>query len=155
MPNMTLKLSRDAFGRLQLADIRAMEEPVVPVRAFPLAAPWEGISLVGADGHERRWIVHLDDLDEPSRALILEDLGARELIPEIRRIVAVSTFSTPSTWTVETDRGTTDLLLRAEDDLRRLPDNGLLVASGSGLHFLIRDRNALDKGSRKFLDRFL
>ena len=35
------------------------------------------------------------------------------------------------------------------------PTYGLLVASGSGLHFLIRDRTALDKPSRKILDRFL
>lgn len=155
MATLHLALSRDAFGRLLLAGPDATAEPVTPVRAFPLAAPSEGISLVGADDHERRWIVHLDDLDAPSRALVQAELDARELIPEIRRIVAVSTFSTPSTWTVETDRGATTLLLKAEDDLRRLPDNGLLVGSGEGLHFLIRDRNALDRDSRKFLDRFL
>jgi len=155
MASLHLKLSRDGFGRLLLADIRMTEEPVTPVRAFPLAAPTEGVSLVGPDGHERQWIPNLAELDAASRTLVQEDLDARELIPEIRRIVAVSTFSTPSTWQVETDRGNTDLLLRSEDDLRRLPANGLLVASGSGLHFLIRDRNALDKTSKKFLDRFL
>jgi hypothetical protein len=155
MSKLHLKLSHDEFGRLLLADIRATEEPVTPVRAFPLAAPLEGISLVGADGHERQWIAHLDDLDDASRALVHAALEARELIPEIQRIVGVSTFSTPSTWQVETDRGPTDLLLRSEDDLRRLSGNGLLVASGAGLSFLIRDRNALDRASRKFLDRFL
>ena len=155
MARLHLKLSRDSFGRLLLADIRMTEEPVTPVRAFPLAAPDEGVSLVGSDGHERQWIPHLDDLDAASRALVKESLDTRELIPEIHRIVGVSTFSTPSTWQVETDRGPTDLLLRTEDDLRRLPANGLLVASGSGLHFLIRDRSALDKPSRKILDRFL
>lgn len=155
MPHTTLKLSRDSYGRLLLADIRATEEPVIPVRAFPLAAPSEGISLVGADGHERRWIPHLDELDEASRTMIQEELETREVIPEIKRIAEVSTFSTPSIWQVETDRGATALQLRSEDDLRRLPNNGLLVASGSGLHFMIRDRNALDRNSRKILDRFL
>lgn len=155
MAPLPLKLSRDTFGRLLLAGVHTAAEPVTPVRAFPLAAPDEGISLVGADGHERQWIARLGDLDEAARALVLESLDARELIPEIRRIVGVSTFATPSTWQVETDRGPTDLLLRAEDDLRRLAGNGLLVASGSGLHFLIRDRTALDKASRKILDRFL
>ncbi|QHI97853.1 DUF1854 domain-containing protein [Xylophilus rhododendri] len=155
MPTTHLKLSRDSFGRLLMTDLRAVEEVVTPVRAFPLAAPSEGISLVGSDGHERRWIPHLDELDEASRELIRTELDSRDMIPEIRRIVAVSTFSTPSHWTVETDRGPTNLLLRSEDDLRRLPDNGLLVASGQGPHFLIKDRNALDKPSRKILDRFL
>lgn len=155
MAPMHLKLSRDTFGRLLLADIRATEEPVVPVRAFPLAAPDEGVSLVGTDGHERRWIPRLDELDAASRAMIQADLDAREVIPEIERIVEVSTFATPSIWQVRTDRGDTALTLRAEDDLRRLPNNGLLVASASGLHFRIRDRNALDRASRKLLDRFL
>ena len=155
MVNMHLNLSRDDFGRLLLVDLRAVEEPVIPVRAFPLAAPTEGVSLVGTDGRERRWIPNLAELDEASRSLIQSDLDSRELVPEIRRIVSVSTFSTPSLWRVETDRGTTTLTLKSEDDLRRLPGNGLLVGSGEGLSFLIRDKLALDKLSKKLLDRFL
>jgi hypothetical protein len=155
MVNMHLNLSRDDFGRLLLVDLRAVEEPVIPVRAFPLAAPTEGVSLVGTDGRERRWIPNLAELDEHSRSLIQADLDSRELVPEIRRIVSVSTFSTPSIWQVETDRGATSLTLKSEDDLRRLPANGLLVGSGEGLSFLIRDKLALDKTSKKLLDRFL
>ena len=155
MVNMHLNLSRDDFGRLLLVDLRAVEEPVIPVRAFPLAAPTEGVSLVGTDGRERRWIPNLAELDETSRNLIQTDLDARELVPEILRIVSVSTFATPSIWQVETNRGATRLTLKTEDDLRRLPGSGLLVGSGEGLSFLIRDKLALDKASKKILDRFL
>ena len=35
-------------------------------------------------------------------------------MPEIRKILGVSTYATPSTWTVQTDRGQTDLVLRGE-----------------------------------------
>lgn len=147
-------LARDAFGRLQLSDA-AGTATVVPVRAFPLGAPQEGVSLVGGDGRERAWVAHLDALDAATRALVEEELGGREFMPEILRLVDVSTFATPSAWQVETDRGPARLLLKSEDDLRRLPGNGLLVASADGVHFRIRDRMALDKGSRKLLDRFL
>ena len=74
---------------------------------------------------------------------------------EIRTIVGVSTYATPSTWTVQTDRGQTDLVLRGEEDIRRLTCTTLLISDSHGIHYLIRDLLALDKHSRKILDRFL
>ena len=155
MVNMHLNLSRDDFGRLLLVDLRAVEEPVIPVRAFPLAAPTEGVSLVGTDGRERRWIPNLAELDETSRNLIQTDLDARELVPEILRIVSVSTFATPSIWTVETDRGDTSFILKGEEDIRRLGRTGLLIAGSQGVQYSVPDMTALDRNSRKLLERFL
>ena len=61
-------LSRNAHGRLVLvlAD-GARHEGVTPVRAFPIAAPAEGLSLVGQDGHELLWLDHLDHLPADAR----------------------------------------------------------------------------------------
>ena len=39
-------------------------EGVVPVRAFPISAAEEGLSLVDADGHELAWINALADLQQ-------------------------------------------------------------------------------------------
>lgn len=153
-PSAVFVLAQDAFGRLLLTD-SAGSVPVHPVRAFPLAAPGEGVSLVGPDGRERGWIAELGRLPAATRALVEAALTAREFMPEVQRLVSVSTFSTPSTWEVETDRGTVRFVLRSEDDLRRLPDNGLLIADKHGVHYRVRDRFALDRGSRKLLDRFL
>jgi hypothetical protein len=89
------------------------------------------------------------------RAVIEAELAGREFMPEIRRIVAVSTFATPSVWTVETERGTTSLVLRGEEDIRRLAGATLLISDSHGIHYLIRDLQSLDKASRKLLDRFL
>jgi len=148
-------LARDAFGRLLLTDA-AGTAVVVPVRAFPLATRDECLSLVGTeDGRERAWLERLDLLPPAPRALVEQELASREFMPEIQRLVAVSTYATPSLWDVETDRGPARLMLKSEDDLRRLPDNGLLVLSGDGVHFRIRDRMALDRASRRMLDRFL
>ena len=76
-------------------------------------------------------------------------------MPEIRAIRAVSSFATPSTWTIDTDRGATALVLKGEEDIRRLARTSLLIADRNGIQYLIRDIGALDRASRKLLDRFL
>jgi hypothetical protein len=76
-------------------------------------------------------------------------------MPEITRIVGVASFATPSTWQVETDRGAASFVLKGEEDIRRLTSPALLIADSHGIHFLIRDRYALDQQSRRILDRFL
>ncbi len=153
-PDFTL--SRNSFGKLvvTLAD-GTSHEGAVPVRAFPISAAAEGLSLMSTDGRELVWIPRLDALPAPTRALVEAELATREFMPEIRKIVGVSTYATPSTWTVQTDRGQTDLVLRGEEDIRRLTGNTLLISDSHGIHYLIRDQFALDKPSRKILDRFL
>jgi hypothetical protein len=89
------------------------------------------------------------------RALLEEELASREFMPEIRSIRQVSSFATPSTWQVETDRGETSFVLKGEDDIRRISASTLLIADSNGIHYLLRDLQALDKPSRKLLDRFL
>lgn len=156
MPHTPFCLDRNAFGKLVLTlDGGETHVGVVPVRAFPIAAPDEGISLVGADGHEVAWIDRLTDLPPPLQALLREELHAREFTPVIQRLRGVSSFATPSTWEVDTDRGPTQLVLKGEEDIRRLPGAALLIADSQGVHFLVRDLHALDRTSRKLLDRFL
>lgn len=150
------ELTRNAFGRLVFASQDcAPVDGVVPVRAFPIAAPDSGIALMDADGHELVWIDRLSDLPDATRTLIEAELASREFMPEIRRLVRVSSFATPSTWQVETDRGDAAFVLKGEEDIRRLSATTLLVADSHGVQFLIRDLQALDRGSRKLLDRFL
>jgi hypothetical protein len=156
MTTDSIQLARDAHGQLTLTTPGGdVHEGVVPVRAFPIAAPAEGIALVGADGHELAWIDRLDDLPETTRMLVEEALASREFIPNIRQLRHVSTFATPSTWEVETDRGVTRFILKGEEDIRRLGPATLLIADSHGIQFLIRDLQAMDRRSRKLLDRFL
>lgn len=149
------RLSRDAFGKLVFSSAGGIHAGVVPVRAFPIAAPEDGIAIVNADGRELVWIDRLDALPEPTRALIRDELAQREFLPEIRRIRGVSTFAVPSTWDVETDRGDTALVLKGEEDIRRIGDGALIVTDLHGVQYLLRDPAALDRASRKLLDRFL
>ena len=156
MSTLSLTMHRDSFGRLVLTDdVGACHVGITPVRAFPIAAPLEGISLVGADGKERVWIAHLNQLAPEVRGLIEAELATREFMPVIQRINKVSTYSTPSVWDVDTDRGTTQLVLKGEEDIRRLNAGRLLVADSQGIQFVIADRTALDRHSRRILERFL
>jgi hypothetical protein len=150
------ELERDAWGKLVYTDATGTRHAgVTAVRAFPIAAPEHGISLVTSDGKEVVWIDRLADLPSPQRALVEEELHGREFMPEIRAIRSVSSYATPSTWQVDTDRGETSLVLRGEEDIRRINHFTLLISDSHGIHFLIRDLGALDRHSRKILDRFL
>lgn len=152
--SLPLQLSRSPFGRLLLATADGDQE-VVPVRAFPIAAPDDGISLVSGDGHELAWIDRLADLQPAQRQLVEEELASREFVPEIRGIREVSSFATPSTWQVDTDRGSFALVLKGEEDIRRLSQTMLMIADSNGIQFLVRDLSKLDRASRRLLDRFL
>jgi hypothetical protein len=150
-------LARDPFGKLVLTTRTGERfEGVVPVRAFPVQSPDDGIAIVDRDGHEVVWIDALAAVDEPARSLVADELATREFMPVIQRIVSVTSFSTPCTWAVVTDRGATEFVLRGDEDIRRIgSENSLLVADTHGIQYLIRDQVALDAHSKKLLDRFL
>ena len=150
------QLTRNNFGRLILTTSQGDRfEGVVPVRAFPIQSPEDGIALVHTDGHEVVWIDRLDALEEPAQSLIREELASREFMPEILRIESVTSFSTPCTWHVLTDRGDTRFVLRGDEDIRRVGLAIVLITDTHGIQFLIRDREKLNRESRKVLDRFL
>jgi hypothetical protein len=149
-------LQRDAFGRwvLQMPD-GTRHVPVTALRAYPVSAPDAGVALMDADGHEIVWIEALAQLDPALRSQMLQALNEREFLPEIIQLTDVSSFATPCTWSVVTDRGVTQFLLKGEEDIRRLTGTVLLVNDVNGVQFMIRDLTAMDKHSRKLLDRFL
>ena len=154
--NINYQLQHDARGRLTFTgEDGRQHEAVVPVRAFPIAAPDEGVALVDPHGHELAWIDRLSELPQPLRALIENELASREFMPVIKQIESVSSYATPSTWQIVTDHGDTALVLKGEEDIRRLAPPALLIADSNGINYLIHDRYALDKVSRKILDRFL
>ena len=150
------QLHFNTFGQLVFTGADGEEHVnVEAVRAFPITAATEGIALMTQDGHELAWIPSLDTLSEPLRTIVTDKLATSGFMPEILRVKSASSFSTPSTWQVETDRGNTRLILKTEEDIRLLATPTLLIMDSRGIQFLIRDPQALDANSRKILDRFL
>ena len=149
-------LQRNAFGRwtLVLAD-GTRHTPVTAIRAYPVTDPEGGVALMDAEGHELLWIDALAQLAPAERSQVLQALTEREFLPVIEKLEGVSSFATPSTWSVVTNRGTTQFLLKGEEDIRRLTGTVLLINDADGVQYMIRDLAAMDKHSRKLLDRFL
>lgn len=148
-------LERDSLGRLVFIGSSGQRHVgVYPVRAFPITAPGAGVSIMDPSGKELCWFDSLEAIPKGELALIEEEMVAREFMPVISRIKQVSTFATPSIWDIETDHGSTRIRLKAEEDIRRISGNTLLIADSNGLQFLIKDSSKLDKHSKKLLDRF-
>jgi hypothetical protein len=153
--NKTHQLERDALGNLIFIDVKGERHiGVYPVRAFPITAPSAGVGIMNQSGKEVCWFPDVALISEEELLLIEEELAAREFMPVIERITQVSTFATPSIWDIETDRGPTRIRLKAEEDIRRIAGNTLLIADSNGLQFIIKDSTQLDKVSKKLLDRF-
>lgn len=149
-------MQHDAHGRWTCSTEGVAHHSVQVVRAFPLSAPEEDIAIVNADGQELVFVARLDAPDAPNQQALCEALAEREFVSLIERIRSVSTFATPSTWQLDTDRGATELVLKVEKDIRRLPGaKRLQITSGSGVMFEIRDRQRLDRASQRLLERFL
>lgn len=156
MKTMDFTLERSSFGRLVLTRANGeVFEDVVPVRAFPIQAPEHGVALLCSDGREAAWIERLADLPPAQQQLVRDELAAREFMPCVQEIVSVTSFATPCTWQVKTDRGDTEFVLRGEEDIRRIGAHALLISDSHGIQFLIRDMMKLDRHSLRILDRFL
>jgi hypothetical protein len=149
-------LQRNAFGHLVYTGADGETHVnIVPVRAFPIGAPDDGLALVDGEGHELVWIDRLANLPAAIAELIRDELASREFVPVIKRIIGVSSYACPSTWQIDTDRGETTLVLKGEEDIRRLGEEKLLIADTHGIQYLVRNQATLDRNSRKILDRFL
>ena len=149
-------LAFDAFGKLvvTLAD-GTQHVGAIVARAFPIAKPDQCISILSAEGKELAWVENLNDLPANERDIATQALQGREFMPEILCLDGVNSFSTPSVWRVQTSRGPAQLVLKGEEDIRRLSASRPIVADAHGVQFLIRDLPSLDRHARKLLDRFL
>ena len=153
---LAFTLAFDPFGKLVVTMADGTQHVgAVVARAFPIATPDQCISILSADGKELAWVENLNELPVNERDIVTQALQSREFMPEILRLDGVNSFSTPSIWRVQTSRGPAQLVLKGEEDIRRLSASRLIVADAHGVQFLIRDLPSLDRHTRKLLDRFL
>ncbi|MFM7251263.1 MAG: DUF1854 domain-containing protein [Planctomycetaceae bacterium] len=151
LPGWTLR--RRPHGRVDfVAADGTLHADVDVLCAFPLSAPRGPAAVLAADGSELAWIESIDDLPEPLRTRLLEELSDREFLPTITAIRALSDTD-PAEWTVLTDRGPRRFTLAGPDDVERLPDGSALVSDASGVRYRIASIAALDARSRRLLDR--
>ncbi len=148
-------LYNDAKGVWHLTHQGSDYVGVIAVRAFPIHAPNEGVSILSQEGKELLWIDHLDSLPSELREVVETCIQNREFMPEILKLDSVNSFVTPCRWRIQTHKGATELLLKGEEDIRRLNSNTLIVSDAYGVQYLIKNLAGMDRHSRKLLDRFL
>lgn len=149
-------LYHDEWGQLVLIDADgARHVGVTPVRMFPFSDPSHWLSITSKNGREIVCIEDLNDLSPQVREVLETDLARREFVPVIKRILHVSSILEPCEWVVETDRGRTTFILKAEDDVRRLAPNQALILDSVGVRYLVDDIQSLDAASRRVLERYV
>jgi hypothetical protein len=149
-------LTHDPWGKLVLIDAAgARHEGVTPLRIFPQSDPRHWISLLSAEGRELGLVEDPAALHAATRALLDLELAQREFMPEITRIVYVSSIMEPCEWEVITDRGPTRFVLKSEDDVRRLGPHSGLIVDAHGVRYLIRDTRQLDPYGRRALEQYI
>jgi hypothetical protein len=151
----TFTLHLDPFGRVVLTDADGLpHEGVMAIRAFPLSHRDRWVSLCDSAGRELACVEDPERLSPETRAVLNEALAKVEFLPVIERVRRVTTGE-PSQWQVETDRGAVTFILKSDDDIRRLGENGVLIVDSEGVRYLIPDHTALDAASRRAVERYL
>lgn len=149
-------LARDSWGHLVLTTADGSTHVGVdPARAFPLSDPRRAVSILDAHGRELLFLDRLDDVPEPTRRILEDELAQRHFLPVIRRILGIVGHSEPVEVSVETDRGPATFSIKAEEDVRRLPPHRVLISDAHGVRYLIPDTTALDAASRRWLERYV
>jgi hypothetical protein len=152
----SFSLSRDALGCLVFCDQEGREHiDVKPIRIFPISDPEHWVSICDADGNEIICIEDLNQLPGQVRHILLEELGVREFLPIIKKIMGISSRFEPSEWQVETDRGETCFILNDEDDIHRLSTYRILIIDAHRIRYLIPDMRRLDSASRRVLAHYI
>jgi Domain of unknown function (DUF1854) len=149
-------LYHDEWGQLVLIDADGVRHVgIIPQRMFPFSDPDKWLSLLDPRGHEIVCIENMSELSPAALEVLQIDLSRREFVPVITRIIRVSSILEPCDWVVETDRGRTQFVLKAEEDVRRLGPNQALVVDASGIRYLIRDFEKMDAASQTVLERYV
>ncbi len=147
-----LRVFRDGSNNLNCEiEGRGTWRKIAVRRAFPYSDPGHFISLVLSDEHIGI-IGDLEDLDAESRGHLKDALAKRYHIPEVTRILSVREVHSTAVWTVETDRGPREFVVRDRHNFRRIKGGNRIIIDVDGNRFLIsRDRH-MDAESHKLLD---
>lgn len=152
--SIELKLDEQAALSLTLPD-GVEHHDVQTVRCFPLTDPDRWLSICDGHGRELVCVVEPSQLSETTRLVLAEYRKQREFQPIVEKIHRIEHGPNAVTWTVDTDRGPHTIVVKSDDDVRRLADRQVLVIDTHGIRFRIPDSSRLDAAGRHLLERYL
>ena len=125
------------------------------VWAFPLSLK-RYVSILDAKDKEFCLIENPDDLDEESRRILFAALEDYYRVYRIRSVHAYRNEWRTSFWTVETDHGIREFVMRWELDSVLLPsEHEILIIDIDGNRFHIPDYRELDENSKRIFELLL
>lgn len=148
-------LFTDAVGRLILIDdTGARFENVKPLRLFPLTEPERWICLQDTSGKELRMIEDPSTLKEGQLTALRMALARRDFVPVIRSINRITRAADGHDWHVTTDRGPTTFRIETDESIQYLGGTRLVIIDDHNTRYLIPNIEALDRESRRKLERY-
>lgn len=137
-------------------------ERVVILRAFPITNPDEFLSVREPDskkkgrGKEIGMIRYMNDFDEATSRLFLEELDRRYFTPQLTKILAIKDKFGYLYWDAETSAGhVTFVLTNPFSNIRVLEDNRIIVNDIDGNVFEISEPQKLDTASYRKIEMYL
>jgi hypothetical protein len=117
-------------------------------RAFPVSNPDRYIGLLDGAGKDIGLIGDPSHLDRESRELLDEELELRYFVPVVKRVVSVKEEFGSVYWSVETNRGQADFVVRnPKDSTQELSGNRVILTDVDGNRFEFPDITKLDRAS--------
>jgi hypothetical protein len=148
-------LFTDSVGRLILIDeTGARFENVKPLRLFPLTEPERWVCLQDAAGKELRLIEDPSTLKEGQLTALRMALARRDFVPVIRSINRITRAADGHDWHVTTDRGPTTFRIETDESIQYLGGTRLVIIDDHNTRYLIPNIEALDRESRRKLERY-
>jgi hypothetical protein len=148
-----LRLFYDPPGTLRLTVDDRYSVPVVKLyQSAPLSRPGHYLSLQDGKGEEVALVDKIDDFGPDTRVVADEEIRRRYLTARVDAITDVRTEFGVTYWHVQTDRGERDFVVQSlSESCVWLSETHILLIDVDGNRFEIKDRNALDEGSRERL----
>lgn len=131
-------------------------ENVHLVRAFPLSAPGEMISIRNAENHEYGLVEKLSDIQKSDQLLVEEELDRRYFTPEITKINSLKNDASMWKFDVETSRGHSDFYVRNwRDNAHELTPGRWQITTVDGGRYEIKNLDHLDERSQILIEQLL
>ena len=147
-----MRLFYEPEGRLRVTLEDRSYLQVKPSWAAPLSHPKKYLSLMDGKDREILMVHDLDELDADNREIIENELRRRYLNAKVRRIEHVKTEYGITYWTVDTDRGSRELVTQSlQENANWLTPDQLLLTDVDGNRFEIVV-SQLDPQSQRFVE---
>lgn len=131
-------------------------------RSFPLSAENTHVLVRTPDtdeerGYEIGMMLTLDELEAESKEAVLRELKLFYFVPSIHQILSIKEEFGFLYWSVETDRGRKDFIMRDNitNSTRRVSEGRWLLIDINQTRYEVENIEALDAHGQKLLRRYL